>query len=155
MSIHFNYKHLYYFWVVAKEGGISRAAEKLDMAVQTVSAQVRELEQSLGRTLLERTGRRLVLTPDGEVARDYAESIFALGTELRRVMAGRAEPRPSKAEGLLIDSVGLLLTEDGKRALGQAILAEIGETVDSPDQVDDEARDLLRLLTANAPCPIH
>ena len=47
MSTAFNYKHLYYFWVVAKEGGISRAAEKLDMAVQTVSAQVRELERSL------------------------------------------------------------------------------------------------------------
>lgn len=46
MSASFNYKHLYYFWVVAKEGGISRAAEKLDMAVQTVSAQVRELERS-------------------------------------------------------------------------------------------------------------
>jgi LysR family transcriptional activator of nhaA len=48
MSTTFNYKHLYYFWVVAKEGGISRAAEQLDMAVQTVSAQVRELEKSLG-----------------------------------------------------------------------------------------------------------
>ena len=48
MSASFNYKHLYYFWVVAKEGGISRAADKLDMAVQTVSAQVRELERSLG-----------------------------------------------------------------------------------------------------------
>ena len=43
MSTPFNYKHLYYFWVVAKEGGISKAAGKLDMAVQTVSAQVREL----------------------------------------------------------------------------------------------------------------
>ena len=52
MSASFNYKHLYYFWVVAKEGGISLAADKLDMAVQTVSAQVRGLERSLGCELL-------------------------------------------------------------------------------------------------------
>ena len=43
MSTPFNYKHLYYFWVVAQEGGMTRAADKLGMAVQTVSAQVREL----------------------------------------------------------------------------------------------------------------
>ncbi|MBY0465828.1 MAG: LysR family transcriptional regulator, partial [Burkholderiales bacterium] len=48
----YNYKHLYYFWVVAKEGGMSRAAERLGMAVQTISAQVRELERSLGYQLL-------------------------------------------------------------------------------------------------------
>ena len=42
-----NYRHLHYFWVVTKEGGFARAAERLDMAVQTISAQVRELEKSL------------------------------------------------------------------------------------------------------------
>ena len=57
MKSTFNYKHLYYFWVVAKEGGITRAADKLDMAVQTVSAQVRELEKSLGYALLKPAGR--------------------------------------------------------------------------------------------------
>ena len=44
----FNYHHLHYFWVVAKEGGMARAAERLGMAVQTVSTQVRELERALG-----------------------------------------------------------------------------------------------------------
>ena len=53
MSLSFSYRHLYYFWVVAKEGGISRGAERLGMAVQTVSTQVRELERSLGHTLLK------------------------------------------------------------------------------------------------------
>ncbi|NDA71789.1 MAG: LysR family transcriptional regulator, partial [Betaproteobacteria bacterium] len=43
-----NYRHLYYFWVVAREGGFSKAANRLNMAVQTISAQVRELEASLG-----------------------------------------------------------------------------------------------------------
>ena len=75
-----------------------------------MSSQVRELERSLGRTLLERSGRRLVLTPDGEVARDYAESIFALGTELARVMAGRAEPRRLELRLGVTDSVPKLLT---------------------------------------------
>ena len=65
MKSPFNYKHLYYFWVVAKEGGITRAADKLDMAVQTVSAQVRELEKSLGYALLKPAGRGLVLTDAG------------------------------------------------------------------------------------------
>ena len=82
MSTPFNYKHLYYFWVVAKEGGISRAADKLDMAVQTVSAQVRELERSLGYALLKPAGRGLVLTDAGVAAMHQADQIFQLGENL-------------------------------------------------------------------------
>ena len=82
MGTPFNYKHLYYFWVVAKEGGISRAADKLDMAVQTVSAQVRELERSLGYALLKPAGRGLVLTDAGLVAMRQADQIFQLGEDL-------------------------------------------------------------------------
>lgn len=82
MSTPFNYKHLYYFWVVAKEGGISRAAEKLDMAVQTVSAQVRELERSLGYALLKPAGRGLALTDAGLAAMRQADQIFQLGESL-------------------------------------------------------------------------
>ena len=79
MSQSFNYRHLFYFWVVAKEGGIARAAERLDMAVQTISAQVRELEKSLGVTLLRTEGRNLVLTDAGVAALHEADHIFALG----------------------------------------------------------------------------
>jgi len=82
MSTSFNYKHLYYFWVVAKEGGISRAADKLDMAIQTVSAQVRELERSLGFALLKPAGRGLVLTEAGQAALQQADLIFQLGEDL-------------------------------------------------------------------------
>jgi LysR family transcriptional regulator, transcriptional activator of nhaA len=82
MSTPFNYKHLYYFWVVAKEGGISKAADKLDMAVQTVSAQVRELERSLGYALLKPAGRGLVLTDAGQAAMQQADQIFQLGENL-------------------------------------------------------------------------
>lgn len=82
MGTSFNYKHLYYFWVVAKEGGISRAADKLDMAIQTVSAQVRELERSLGYALLKPAGRGLVLTEAGLAAMRQADLIFQLGENL-------------------------------------------------------------------------
>jgi LysR family transcriptional activator of nhaA len=82
MSNDFNYRHLYYFWVVGKEGGISRAADRLGMAVQTVSTQVRELERALGHQLLKPDGRRLVLTDAGNAAMRQADLIFALGEKL-------------------------------------------------------------------------
>jgi len=82
MSLTFNYRHLYYFWIVAKEGGMSHAAARLDMAVQTVSAQVRELERDLGCQLLKPAGRGLALTEAGVAALQQAEHIFQLGEAL-------------------------------------------------------------------------
>ncbi len=82
MSLTFSYRHLYYFWVVAKEGGIARAAGRLGMAVQTVSTQVRELERSLGYALLKPAGRGLVLTEAGQAAMRQADQIFQLGEQL-------------------------------------------------------------------------
>jgi LysR family transcriptional activator of nhaA len=82
MDQSFSYRHLYYFWVVAKEGGMARAAERLDMAVQTVSTQVRELERSLGYALLKPAGRGVVLTEAGLAAMRQAEHIFQLGGQL-------------------------------------------------------------------------
>lgn len=82
MSQSFNYRHLYYFWVVAKEGGLARAAERLDMAIQTISSQVRELEKALGVSLLRPEGRNLVLTEAGVAALHEADHIFALGEKL-------------------------------------------------------------------------
>ena len=82
MSLHFSYRHLYYFWVVAKEGGMARAADRLGMAVQTISTQVRELERALGHTLLEPAGRGLSLTEAGIAAMRQAEQIFQLGERL-------------------------------------------------------------------------
>ena len=79
-----NYRHLHYFWVVAKEGGIARAAERLGMAVQTVSAQVRDLERSLGHQLLKPQGRGVALTDAGRVAFERAEEIFQIGQAITR-----------------------------------------------------------------------
>lgn len=77
-----NYRHLYYFWVVAKEGGFARAAERLDMAIQTISGQVRELEKTLGHPLLKPAGRRVLMTEAGQAAFARAEEIFRIGQGL-------------------------------------------------------------------------
>ncbi len=74
-----NFRHLHYFWVVTKAGGFARAAEQLGMAVQTVSAQVRELEKALGHQLLKPAGRRVTLTDAGQAAFARAEEIFQIG----------------------------------------------------------------------------
>lgn len=93
MSQSFSYRHLYYFWVVAKEGGLARAAERLEMAIQTISTQVRELEKDLGVALLRPHGRNLVLTEAGVVAMREADLIFELGEKLpervREVASGQ------------------------------------------------------------------
>lgn len=101
MSLPFNYRHLYYFWVVGKEGGIAKAAERLGMAVQTVSTQVRELERSLGCVLLKPAGRSLVLTDAGQAAMRQADQIFQLGERLPGLVhASTASPAVRLAVGI-------------------------------------------------------
>ena len=77
-----NFKHLHYFWVTAKAGGIMRAGEQLHTTPQTLSGQIKLLEDWLGRKLFRKNGRNLELTEDGHLALGYADQIFALGTEL-------------------------------------------------------------------------
>ncbi|MES2756468.1 MAG: transcriptional activator NhaR [Pseudomonadota bacterium] len=81
-----NFRHLYYFWVVAKEGGITRAAERLGVAVQTISTQLSLLEQSIGKSLFTQQGRRLVLNESGELALAYADQIFLLGEQMQEAL---------------------------------------------------------------------
>ena len=100
MSLTFNYRHLYYLWVVAQEGGISRAAQRLGMAVQTVSAQVRELERSLGHALLKPAGRGVVLTEAGLAAVKQAEALVGLKLLTSR-RGSYALPSPKAYTGLL------------------------------------------------------
>ncbi|MBS1187508.1 MAG: nhaR [Burkholderiaceae bacterium] len=82
-----NFRHLYYFWVVAKEGGVTAAAKRLGVAVQTISMQIAQLEQSLGKSLLAPQGRRLVLTEAGQTALGYADQIFLLGEQMQEALA--------------------------------------------------------------------
>lgn len=87
--IPFNYHHLYYFFVIAKAGSVSKACEQLRLAQSTVSAQLKQFEAYLGRPLFERRKQRLYLTDDGRAVLDYAESIFALGRELEDTLRDR------------------------------------------------------------------
>jgi LysR family transcriptional regulator, transcriptional activator of nhaA len=77
-----NFKHLHYFWVVAQEGSITRAAERLGVAVQTISGQLSLLERQLGKALFNSQGRGLVLSEAGRLALGYADQIFQLGEAL-------------------------------------------------------------------------
>jgi LysR family transcriptional activator of nhaA len=92
-ALRLNLKHLRYFTEVARRGSVVAAARALHVAPQTVSAQLRELQDSIGHPLFERVGRRLVLNGDGEVARDYAMALFSLADELGAVLGGKAQAR--------------------------------------------------------------
>ncbi|MFC3120189.1 transcriptional activator NhaR [Agaribacter flavus] len=88
MADNFNYKHLHYFWVVATEGSIARAADKLFITPQTISGQLSMLEERIGQPLFDRVGRRLRLTETGRLVLRYADEIFELGKELNDVLRG-------------------------------------------------------------------
>jgi len=88
---HLNYTHLLYFWTVAREGSVARAAEVLHLTPQTISGQLKLLEQVVGEPLFNRIGRGLVLSETGHVVNHYAEEIFNLGSELaQRVKSKQA-----------------------------------------------------------------
>ncbi|BBF84636.1 transcriptional regulator, LysR family [Aquitalea magnusonii] len=82
-----NYKHLHYFWAVARAGSVTAAARQLGMSAQTVSGQISRLEQQIGRALFSQQGRGLVLTEAGRLALSYADRIFQLGEELQEMLA--------------------------------------------------------------------
>ena len=86
-----NFKHLHYFWVTAKAGGVMRASEQLHTTPQTLSGQIKLLEDRIGRKLFKKNGRQLELTDDGRVALGYAEEIFTLGSALETAMRERQE----------------------------------------------------------------
>jgi LysR family transcriptional regulator, transcriptional activator of nhaA len=88
-----NYHHLYYFHMIAQEGGLAKAAVRLRLTHSTLSAQLRSLEQFLNQPLFDRKGRRLVLTPFGSDVAQYAADIFRLGGELVDVARGRSASR--------------------------------------------------------------
>jgi LysR family transcriptional activator of nhaA len=83
-----NYHHLLYFWTVARNGSIARAAEELRLSQPTISNQLKTLEDSLGVKLFERQGRRLVLTDVGRTVQRYADEIFRTGRELQLAVKG-------------------------------------------------------------------
>ena len=91
-----NYHHLYYFWMVAKEGSIAQAGRQLRLAQPTITGQIHALETALGEKLFARSGRNLVLTEVGRMVFRYAQEIFSLGREMTDVLKGRPAGRPAR-----------------------------------------------------------
>jgi LysR family transcriptional activator of nhaA len=101
-----NYHHLYYFWMVAREGSITRACEKLHLSQPTVSTQLQELERAAGQKLFVRSGRNQSLTEMGQMVYRYAEEIFSLGQELQQFLSGSASgDRPMRLTIGITDSL--------------------------------------------------
>src|SRR5512140_1788252 len=100
-----NYHHLMYFWTVAREGGVARAAENLHLSSPTISAQIHELEEMLGEKLFERRGRTLVMTEIGQLVYKYADDIFTLGRELLDAVKLGPDSRPGKLTVGISDAV--------------------------------------------------
>jgi LysR family transcriptional activator of nhaA len=101
-----NFKHLHYFWAAAKAGGVVRAGEQLHTTPQTLSAQIKQLEERLGCALFRKQGRGLELTDEGRVALGYADQVFALSDELETVIGSASDgPRVMSFRVGVADSV--------------------------------------------------
>lgn len=94
MGVIINYKHLQYFWAVAKDGSIARASERLHLTPQTISGQLSLLEKQLDSALFKRVGRSLELTETGQLVMNYADEIFSLGNELEDMVRSLPIDRP-------------------------------------------------------------
>ena len=91
-----NLKHLYYFWKVARHGGVIRAGEAIHISPQTLSGQIKLLEEQVGTALFTRQGRALELTDAGKLALEYADEMFALGAELDQILRHYPKGRPTE-----------------------------------------------------------
>lgn len=152
-----NYHHLLYFHAVVREGGVSRAAERLRLSQSTVSAQIRLLEEALGERLFLRQNRTLLLTDVGRVVFRYADEMFAIGGEMLETLRGRPPGRPQQlavgianavpkliAYGLLVPAVArpdpfYVVCREGN---AEALIMEL-------------ANHTLDVVLADRPAPVH
>jgi LysR family transcriptional activator of nhaA len=150
-----NFHHLRYFWHVAREGTVSRAAKVLRVTQPTISEQIHALEESLGERLFRRDGRRLALTEAGVTAMRYADEIFALGSELRGAVKGRPAGRPLRLAVGVADVVPKLVAfRILEPALAMADRVRIECCEDSPSRLLAAlSTHALDLVIADAPAP--
>jgi LysR family transcriptional regulator, transcriptional activator of nhaA len=119
---HLNYNHLLYFWTVAREGSITKATQSLHLTPQTISGQLKLLEESVGEPLFNRVGRGLVMTETGHMVYQYADEIFTLGAELTsRMKTGRVVVPAILAVGV-VNSIPKLIAS---RILQPALQSDI------------------------------
>ncbi len=152
-----NYHHLQYFWLVAKERSLARAAALLRLAPSTLSGQIHAFEGVLGQALFARVGRRLELTDAGRLVYRYADDIFTLGTELQDALLDRPVGRPLRLQVGIADAVPKMLAS----TLLQPVLALADRVILTC--VEGSPERLLAALTAHevdvvfadAPCTAH
>lgn len=150
-----NYHHLLYFWSVAREGGITAAAQKLRLAAPTISGQLRMLEESIGDKLFEKSGRRLQMTDTGRLVFRYADEIFTLGRELQEVLRGQAEGKPLRLDVGIADVLPKLVVRE---ILGPALALERPVRLVCREDKNDRlvaqlAMQELDLVLTDAPAP--
>lgn len=100
-----NYQHLFYFWNVAREGGVTRACKKLGLAQPTISGQLAVFESAIGAPLFRKEGRGLVLTETGRTVFNYADEIFTLGRELTHTLKNGAGTRGQRLTVGVVNSL--------------------------------------------------
>jgi LysR family transcriptional activator of nhaA len=150
-----NYQHLFYFWMVAREGGLVPAGKVLRLSHPTLSAQIRTLEDHLGEQLFSRSGRKLALTEVGRTVLRYADEIFSLGSELVDTVQDRATGKPLRLQVGAVDAVPKLLV---RRLLEPALnLPQPVRLVCHEGSFDrllgDLAQHALDVVIADAPVP--
>lgn len=118
---HLNYNHLQYFWAVAREGSIAKASESLHLTPQTISGQLKLLDEAVGQPLFNRVGRRLVLSDTGRVVFEYANEIFSVGAELASIVRGNQMTGPTTLSVGIVSSMPKLIAE---RIVAPAMLGE-------------------------------
>lgn len=118
---HLNYNHLQYFWAVAREGSIARASKSLHLTPQTISGQLKLLDEAVGQPLFNRVGRRLVLSDMGRTVFEYADQIFSVGAELAGVVRGNQLSGPTTLNIGIVNSMPKLIAE---RIVAPAMIAD-------------------------------
>lgn len=152
---HLNYNHLLYFWTVAREGSIAAAASVLNLTPQTISGQIKQLEQAIDAKLFERAGRGLALTEAGRAVMPYADEIFSLGTELARRVQGDYQGLASSLNVGVVNSLPKLIAY---RALEPVLEGEEAPRLiclegDLDKMLADLALHRLDLLLSDRPVP--
>lgn len=150
---HLNYHHLRYFWIIASEGSMTRAAKRLNVSPSSLSVQLKSLEGQLGQQLFERRGKSLALTEAGRIALDYANTAFRSGHELIEALSGLQPGRQVLRIGAAATlsrnfQIGFLRTLVGRSGIG--LVLRSGIVADLLDQLDSHKLDL---VLANHPAP--
>lgn len=147
-----NFRHLHYFWMVAREQHLTRAAKQLHVSQSAVSAQIRLLEDTLGHALFRREGRTLALTEIGSLVLGYADSIFNLGAELMETVRGGAD---GKMKALRVGAVATLSRNFQQNLLrpliGDEDLNLVIESASLAELIDRLKMHKLDLVLANRP----